>query len=115
MPEGPIGRAASTMIIPVIPHSNGTRSTLAAAKVTRPDANPLGVRRVLAQVSHDLYGTKDVQDVITASYVWMADQIGHLFLGLVPTLLVAWAITSIVPGGWFPTILIVAGALALFA
>ena len=115
MPEGPIGATSSTMIIPVIPVTNRTRSTLAAAKVNRPDADPLGVRRVFAQVSHDLYGTKDVQDVITASYVWMADQIGHLFLGLVPTLLVAWAITSIVPDGWLQTILIILGALAIFA
>jgi len=103
------------MIVPVIPHSNRTRATLAAARMNRPDADPLGVRRVFAQVSHDLYGTKDVQDVITASYVWMADQIGHLFLGLVPTLLVAWAISAIVPAGWLRDILIVAGAGAIFA
>lgn len=117
MPDGPIGSASSTMIIPVIPASNRTRSTLRAAKLNRPDADPLGVRRVFAQVSHDLYGTKDVQDVITASYVWMADQIGHLFLGLVPTLLVAWAISAIVPAGWVwvRTAAIVLGALAIFA
>src|SRR5215469_8097703 len=115
MPEGPVGTASSTMIIPVIPVSNRTRSTLAAAKLNRPDADPLGVRRVFAQVSHDLYGTKDVQDVITASYVWMADQIGHLFLGLVPTLLIAWAVSSAVPDGWIQTALIVAGALVIFA
>ena len=115
MPEGPIGAAPSTMIIPVIPVSNQTRSTLAAAKLNRPDADPLGVRRVFAQVSHDLYGTKDVQDVITASYVWMADQIGHLFLGLVPTLLVAWGICAIVPDGWFQTVLIIVAALGIFS
>lgn len=56
----------------------------------RPDAPPFGWRRVLTQACHDLYGTKDVQDAITASYVWMADQIGHLTLGLVPTLLLCW-------------------------
>jgi hypothetical protein len=42
----------------------------------------------------DLFGTKDVQDAITASYVWMADQIGHLALGLVPTLLACWLISA---------------------
>jgi hypothetical protein len=28
------------------------------------DANPFGVREVLAVAQHDLFGTKDVQDVI---------------------------------------------------
>ncbi len=59
-------------------------------KLDRPDDDPLGLRRVLAQAAHDLYGTKDVQDAITASYVWLADQIGHLALGLIPTLLYCW-------------------------
>ncbi len=105
------------MIIPVIPVSNRTRSTLAAARFNRPDADPLGVRRVFAQVSHDLYGTKDVQDVITASYVWMADQIGHLFLGLVPTLIFAWIVSSVLPQSWhwLRAPLIVVAALGIFA
>jgi hypothetical protein len=102
------------MIIPVRPASNQTRSTQAAARFDRADAHPLGPRRVFTQVAHDLYGTKDVQDVITASYVWMADQIGHLFLGLVPTLLLAWAVSSIVPVGWFRTTLTVLLAIAMF-
>ena len=37
----------------------------------------------------DLFGTKDVQNPITASYVWMADQLGHFTLGFVPTLIVS--------------------------
>ena len=113
MPDGSAA-TPSTMIIPVRPVSNQTRSTRAAQRLDRPDADPLGVRRVFTQVSHDLYGTKDVQDVITASYVWMADQIGHLFLGLVPTLLLAWAASSIIPAGWFRTTVIVLLALAMF-
>jgi hypothetical protein len=113
MPDGSAA-TPSTMIIPVRPARNQTRSTQAAQRLDRPDANPLGVRRVFTQVSHDLYGTKDVQDVITASYVWMADQIGHLFLGLVPTLLLAWAASSIIPAGWFRTTVIVLLALAMF-
>ncbi len=56
----------------------------------RPDAAPFGWRRVLTQACHDLYGTKDVQNAITASYVWMADRIGHLRLGPAPTLLLCW-------------------------
>ncbi|GAC1343467.1 MAG: hypothetical protein NVSMB18_19340 [Acetobacteraceae bacterium] len=63
-----------------------------AATFDRADAPALGVRKVLTQALHDLYGTKDVQNAITASYVWLADQLGHLTLGLVPTLLVCWAV-----------------------
>jgi hypothetical protein len=67
-----------------------TRSSLRAEMFDQPDADPLGWRRIITQVGHDLYGTKDVQDAITASYVWLADQIGHLSLGLLPTLLLGW-------------------------
>lgn len=108
------GAAAKSVIVPCLPRSNQTRSSRAAEHFNRPDAKPLGVRRVFTQVSHDLYGTKDVQDVITASYVWMADQIGHIFLGLVPTLLLAWLCTGLAPRGWFREALIVAFALAMF-
>lgn len=46
---------------------------------------------ILAQAKQDLFGTKDVQDAITASYVWLADQVGHITLGLIPTMLLCWA------------------------
>lgn len=82
------------MIAPYHPPSNRTRSSRRADLFDRQDADPLGLRRVVTQVSHDLYGTKDVQDAITASYVWLADQLGHLTLGLVPTLLLSWAWVS---------------------
>ncbi len=72
------------------PETKTTRSSRAAEILDQPDADPLGFRRVFTQVAHDLYGTKDVQDAVTASYVWMADQIGHLALGLLPTLLFGW-------------------------
>ena len=75
---------------PYRPPTNDTRSSRASRRFDREDAEPLGLRRAFSQVAHDLYGTKDVQDAITASYVWMADQIGHLTLGLVPTLLLSW-------------------------
>jgi hypothetical protein len=84
------------MYRPPIP-TNATRSSRAADRFDRKDAAPLGMRRVFTQVSHDLYGTKDVQDAITASYVWMADQIGHITLGLVPTLLLCWIVTAFHP------------------
>ena len=54
------------------------------------DPGRFGLKRILAQASHDLFGTKDVQDVATASYVWLADQTGHLALGFIPTLALCW-------------------------
>jgi hypothetical protein len=110
----PASRAVTAVIVPPSPPANQTRSSKAAERFNRPDAKPLGVRRVFTQVSHDLYGTKDVQDVITASYVWMADQIGHLFLGLVPTLLLAWLATGLASRGWFRETLIIVFAVAMF-
>lgn len=99
------------MYRPQIP-TNQTRSSRAADRFDRPDAEPLGLRRVFTQVSHDLYGTKDVQDAITASYVWMADQIGHITLGLVPTLVLCWVITAFHPSGrWRVPLFILAAAL----
>src|SRR5215472_12774805 len=86
-------RAVRQIYRPPIP-TNATRSARLAASVDRRDAPPLGVRRVFVQVAHNLYGTKDVQDTVTASYVWMADQIGHITLGLVPTLLFCWLVTA---------------------
>jgi hypothetical protein len=81
------------------PVRDRTRSTRIADNIDRADASPFGIRRVFATVARDLYGTKDVQDAITASYVWMADQIGHLTLGLVPTLLLCWFISGVWPYG----------------
>jgi hypothetical protein len=114
MPDTTSAAAApSAMILPARPASNRTRSSRLADHFDRPDASPLGVRRVFTQVAHDLYGTKDVQDVITASYVWMADQIGHLFLGLVPTLLLAWLCT-LLPVGFLRTAATILLALLMF-
>ena len=67
-------------------------------RVPRSDAS-FGRSRVFAQVKHDLFGTKDVQDAITATYVWMADQIGHLTLGFVPTVLLCW-VASLIWADW---------------
>ena len=79
------------------PPADQTTATVWCDRFDRKEASPLGIRRVLTQVCHDLYGTKDVQNVITATYVWMADQIGHLTLGLVPTLLLCWLVTLLLP------------------
>ena len=99
---------------PPIP-TNATRSSRAADRFDRRDAPPLGVRRVFTQVSHDLYSTKDVQDAITASYVWMADQIGHITLGLVPTLLLCWIVTALDPPAPWRVVLFVLAAALVFS
>src|SRR5215813_6882493 len=115
------GRAARPGTVAAIrPPADRTAATSSCDNFDRPDAAPGGVRRVRTQVCHDLYGTKDVQNVITASYVWMADQIGHLTLGLVPTLLFCWLATLVLPaaimgeGAWRDAIF-AAGAALLFA
>src|SRR4051794_21536104 len=83
-PEAPASFASN-------PSAKRIASTNRIARgLDRDDAPALGVRKVLVQVSKDLFGTKDVQNVITASYVWLADQVGHVALGLVPTLLACW-------------------------
>jgi mono/diheme cytochrome c family protein len=66
-----------------------------ASAFDRDDAPPFGLRKVITQAAHDLFGTKDVQNAITASYVWLADQLGHITLGLGPTLLVCWVISGL--------------------
>jgi hypothetical protein len=73
-----------------LPERQTTPSARRAEFFDKSDAEPLGLRRVLTQVGHDLYGTKDVQDAIMATYVWMADEAGHIMLGLVSILLMGW-------------------------
>jgi hypothetical protein len=60
-----------------------------------PSAIPLskpklpGVREVFDQAIRDLFG-KDVQDTVTFSYEWLADQFGHFGLGFEITLALSW-------------------------
>jgi hypothetical protein len=56
---------------------------------------PFGIRRVWEQVKWDLFETKDVQDAITASYVWLEDEAGHIGLGFVFTILLCWVVSLI--------------------
>jgi hypothetical protein len=61
-----------------------------------PRSDPLLGRHTIWQVAkHDLFGTKDVQDSPTLSYVWLADQIGHFALGFLGTLAPAVAIAGL--------------------
>lgn len=99
------------------PRVDRTAARSSCDRFDKPDAPALGIRRVATQACHDLFGTKDVQDAITASYVWMADQIGHLTLGFVPTILLCWIISLIWSGvgqppleGWQRAIFLVPAA-----
>ena len=41
-------------------------------------SSPFGLSRIWRQIKWDLFETKDVQDAITASYVWLEDEAGHI-------------------------------------
>ncbi len=99
------------------PSADQTGATSWCDQFDRPNAAALGIRRVATQCCHDLFGTKDVQDAITATYVWMADQIGHLTLGFVPTVALNWILGLICPwlyeGGVWRRLIFVVPAVAV--
>jgi hypothetical protein len=113
-------RAALLVADPAMPTPQATARGASAAHLPpkAAESEELGVRKVLAQAKHDLFGTKDVQDAITATYVWMADQLGHITLGLGPTMVLCWATTLLWPGAadsrWRALIFVLIG-LVLFA
>ena len=111
---------ASVTVVTLRPSTDQTAATSWCDRFDKSDAPPLGIRRVATQSCHDLFGTKDVQDAITATYVWMADQIGHLTLGFVPTILLCWiasllwhAIGWSETSGWRDVIFVVLAALVI--
>ncbi len=55
--------------------------------------NLLGPYSVFKQIRFDLFEAKNDQDPITATYTWLADQLGHFTLGLVPTLFLCWCLS----------------------
>ena len=52
-----------------------------------PKAPVIGIKELAWQFWHDIYG-KEVQDATTYSYVWLADQMGHICIGIVLTALI---------------------------
>jgi len=56
----------------------------------------LNLKKIWKQVQLDLIG-KDVQDAITYSYVWIADQMGHIGLGWASSILCYWMSLLIYP------------------
>ena len=97
------------------PPSNQTRSTKFAERFDRHGVPPLGVRRILTQVLRDLIGTKDVQNAIMATYVWMADQVGHIALGALPTAVLCLVVYRSVSSGGLQTALYCISAVAVVA
>src|SRR5215831_594952 len=56
------------------------------AKSAGPSAPNLSVKDILAQFWADAYG-KEVQTAATYSYTWLADQFGHLCIGILANVL----------------------------
>src|SRR5262249_61511288 len=85
-----------------------------SVKPAGPSAPNLSVKDILAQFWADAYG-KEVQTAATYSYTWLADQFGHLCIGIVVNfaatavagLLMAWR-------GWGPKFVYDTGILARF-
>jgi len=65
----------------------------------QPTAPDIGLGDVLHQVKRDLLA-KEVQTSPTYSYQWMADQAGHIGLGLLIVLCTWWARQFADPGQW---------------
>ena len=73
-----------------------------ASLLGNPRHSPLLGKGTIWQVAkHDLFGTKDVQDSPTLSYVWLADQFGHFGIGFAGTLAVGGVIAAAF--GWSPS------------
>src|SRR6266498_4498396 len=49
-----------------------------------PKAPSIGIKELAWQFYHDIFG-KEVQDATSYSYVWLADQIGHVCIGIILT------------------------------
>ena len=71
-----------------MPNTQPNRFAAAIASLRpNPRTNPLlGPVAIWRVARHDLFGTKDVQDSPTLSYVWLADQFGHFAIGFAGTL-----------------------------
>ena len=64
-----------------------------------PKAPSIGIKDLAWQFYHDIFG-KEVQDASTYSYVWLADQMGHICIGIVLTALVG-ALLHLLAGNVF--------------
>ena len=64
-----------------------------------PKAPNIGIKELAWQFYHDIFG-KEVQDATTYSYVWLADQMGHICIGIVLTALIG-ALLHLLAGNVF--------------
>ncbi|MGE5201479.1 MAG: hypothetical protein ACM3O6_05385, partial [Acidobacteriota bacterium] len=64
-----------------------------------PKAPSIGIKELAWQFYRDIFG-KEVQDATTYSYVWLADQMGHICIGIVLTALIG-ALLHLLAGNVF--------------
>jgi len=64
-----------------------------------PKAPSIGIKELAWQFYRDIFG-KEVQDATTYSYVWLADQMGHICIGIVLTALLG-ALLHLLAGNVF--------------
>lgn len=74
----------------------------------------LGICTIWRVAQHDLFGTKDVQDSPTLSYIWLADQFGHIGIGFMGTLAVMQLLGLVAEWPLLCRAAIAAGAATLF-
>jgi hypothetical protein len=74
----------------------------------------LGICTIWRVAQHDLFGTKDVQDSPTLSYIWLADQFGHIGIGFMGTLAVMQLLGLVAEWPLLFRAAIAAGAATLF-
>ena len=70
----------------------------APAKPAGPTAPKIGSKELLHQFWADAYG-KEVQTAATYSYTWLADQFGHICIGIIVNFF-ATTVSGIVMAGW---------------
>jgi hypothetical protein len=72
---------SETSVLEANPRRQNTFSA-APSTVVNPCAPQITIKDLLRQFKRDVYG-KEVQTTSTYSYTWMADQVGHICLGIV--------------------------------
>ena len=90
------------------------RGSFASLHLAAPVHKRLGVGTIWRVAQHDLFGTKDVQDSPTLSYIWLADQFGHIGIGFMGTLAVMQLLDLVTNWPLLFRATIAAGAATLF-
>ena len=77
-----------------------------------PSAPDIGLKMLLCQFKVDVYG-KEVQSAATYSYMWMADQMGHVCLGILINFGISWLAGFVFNESWSDAIGLLLGAVAV--